>query len=289
MSYRTDSTIIDQYCHHGGNVLSLRDLSFQALEIFLKEARSLPDSVKRTAKIIKDLEGARRSKLTACLGKSVISKIDREFSKHISIVSWNVNGIRSRIVDNKTSQKQPKKGKSFICRAILSDSPLSKVMRNSVINAQVICLQETKITGAMEKIFTGPSQQCGWTSFWSSSEPPNYAGVTTWVRADISPGSRHVSGFPQRILDQLSDSAKHRIDTYIRTKTQNGLENAGSHPLVNEGRISVVFLPVVKLIVVNTYVPNTQSAGFTSQKSVKYLREQRELGISLPSSTAFES
>ena len=291
VSYRSDIKAIEEYCSSLSQRGELNKLSFQSLETFLKEARSLAPGSPRVEKIVRDLAKAREDRIMECLGKPIVKDINRDFGEKISIVSWNVNGLRSRIVDSGTSQKAPRKGKDFVCRAVQSDSPLGELMHSPLVKADVICMQETKLATAMEGIFSEPVKECGWVTFWSSSACPNYSGVTTWVREGVAGGASHTVGFPDFILDSLSLPARDRLARYQSRREKAGsrkLKTGDCHPLVNGGRILTVTLPEAKLVIVNTYVPNTGRAGSTSIASVNALANARNEGYELPSSTAFE-
>ena len=281
VSYRSDIKAIEEYCADQARADSLRKLSFQSLETFLKEARSQEAKSPRLKRIVKDLVSAREERVSECLGRSTIKEIKRDFGEKLSIVSWNVNGLRSRIVDGKTSQKAPRKGKDFVCRAVQSGSPLGELMDSPLVRADVICMQETKLTQPMEGIFSGPVQECGWVTYWASSECPNYSGVTTWVKSEIATGASHTTSFPSFIVEQLSGPARARLTSYQNQKRKMGkrkLKTGQCHPLVNGGRVLTVTLPEAKLVVVNTYVPNTGRAGSTSIASVNALAKARGEG-----------
>ena len=291
MNYTADIQGIEKYCKDLKGRDSLRSLSFEALNLFLKEARESPPAPS-IFQVIDDLSAIRKQGLEQCLGHNLIEKIEQDFLPALTIVSWNVNGLRSRIVDGKTSQKPPRKGKSFACRAVLADSPLGKLMRNPLIRADVLCLQETKLTANMHQIFgTTGFSQCGWTTFWSSSECANYSGVSTWVKDEIAGGAESRDSFDEQVLQLLPVAARDRLEKYIATRMSVGskkLKSGDCYPLVNEGRLLITRLPAVKLVIVNTYSPNTGRAGSTSIASVRALARARESDPSLPSSVAFE-
>lgn len=116
-------------------------------------------------------------------------------NRPMRLVSWNVNGIRSIL----------KKG--FL--NWLSDT-----------NAEIVCLQETKIPERELDEHVPPFN--GYTSYWHSAERDGYSGVAVLTK-------------------------------YSPTSVQRGINS----PLDHEGR--VLTLEFETLYIVNVYVPNSQT------------------------------
>lgn len=96
------------------------------------------------------------------------------------IVSWNVNGIRSNIVDGNTSlQKKP--------RNIESDSSLARILNDK--NPDIICFQETRLGPDNYHLFEGESIKHHFPyQYWSSSKGEKsrsgnrYSGTAIWSK-----------------------------------------------------------------------------------------------------------
>ena len=87
-----------------------------------------------------------------------------------TIVSWNIDSLRSRIIDSKTA-------KCKIERTILSSSPMGKLI--SLTHPDIICLQETKLQKSNEKCFNVE----GYHTYWNSSTArKGYSGVAIWSK-----------------------------------------------------------------------------------------------------------
>lgn len=143
----------------------------------------------------------------------------------LKIVTWNVNGIRSGIVDNivKPGKNEP--------RTVVKGSPLWDLLKNE--SPDILCLQETKLGVDMEHLF----EDEGYYQFWNSSGPPakkGYSGVSVWIKKGI------------RGLDNPRES------------TQFLGENSVPDLLLNEGRILTIYFE--GFILVTVYVPNTDRA-----------------------------
>ena len=286
--FSKDIGVIKKYCEHAGSTdrKALRELGLEALEIFLTEVRRGGAPVEAKLTMERELLAERVDKVAACLGEKEVERVIRDFQSAVSIVSWNVNGLRARIVDNLLSTDKALKGVK--ARVLQRGSPLYRLMNDPEIRANIICLQETKVTPDMEASFAAD----GWSVFWSSSECTNYSGVCTWVRSDMSTGaevllpapkSKYGAVFSDDVMDKLfraNEAAKGRFDQYkewyeakkeaekARATKKKSLLGAGEcHPLINGGRILALRLPVAKLVVVNTYVPNTNRAGSTTLAS----------------------
>jgi exodeoxyribonuclease-3 len=92
----------------------------------------------------------------------------------MKIISWNVNSLSARIVDNETGSSKKK------IRTVLEDSPMDKILKK---NPDIICIQETKLTKEKEKIFKFPEE---YNVYWSSSTMrKGYSG--TCILSKIKP------------------------------------------------------------------------------------------------------
>lgn len=90
------------------------------------------------------------------------------------IISWNVNSLSARIVDNDTGSSKKKQ------RTVLDDSPFYKILQK---NVDIICLQETKLTKEKQNIFNFPPE---YNIYWSSSTiKKGYSG--TCILTKIKP------------------------------------------------------------------------------------------------------
>ena len=98
----------------------------------------------------------------------------------MKIISWNVNGIRSNIVDsNNASYKQK--------RIIHYDSSLTKIIDSH--DPDVICFQETRLGSDKYKLFDSEDINSKFKyRYWSSSEGTGarsgnrYSGVSIWSK-----------------------------------------------------------------------------------------------------------
>ena len=170
--------------------------------------------------------------------------------EELSIVSWNVNGLRSYIVDDLPCAKF--RGKDQIG----SNSNLRELI--DAVNPNIICFQETRCGSEKMDSFQIP----GWRIYHSSSQgtggrsPDRYSGVSIWL--DISLGE------PIKVLHQLP--------------TLSAPWHAGDL----EGRF--LALRFEKFILINTYVPNagTNYAYRTERwdpAMVKYLQQLNSLEV----------
>lgn len=73
------------------------------------------------------------------------------------IISWNVNSLSARIVDNETGSSKKKQ------RFVLENSPFDQILKKDV---DIICIQETKLQKEKENIFKFPEE---YKVYWSSS------------------------------------------------------------------------------------------------------------------------
>jgi len=140
----------------------------------------------------------------------------------LSIVSWNVNGLRSYIIDNLTSAKY--RGKTQID----SNSNLKELI--DTVNPNIICFQETRCGSEKMNLIQIPD----WNIYHSSSQgtggrgPDRYSGVSIWLHTSLMK--------PIEILDQLPT---------LSEPYQTG---------DLEGRF--LALRFEKFVLINTYVPN---------------------------------
>ena len=145
----------------------------------------------------------------------------------MKIVSWNVNSLRSRIIDANTAKCPCKE------RKILKTSPMGKLIKQ--VNPDIICLQETKCKDDHSSCF----DIAKFDVYWNCAKKAGYSGVSIWCRR--------------------SRSRSHKI-----SYTLPGLHAESKH-LLDEGRIITLFLP--NFVIVNTYAPNTLRAGQRPDKS----------------------
>lgn len=97
---------------------------------------------------------------------------------NIKVVTWNINGIRSRIFNNKTSA-QLKKNETFYPE---SKSPMSNLIE--ITNADIICLQETRCSKDIGKL----ALLDGYNSYFNNSKltdargPNRYSGTAIYSK-----------------------------------------------------------------------------------------------------------
>lgn len=158
----------------------------------------------------------------------------------LTIVTWNINSIRARIIDEFTNTTAPK------TRDLNPDSALGIILEK--LHPSFICLQETKLP-QKQHIFGEIAKKNGYNAYFvSSSGSRAYSGVAIWVREDIEVGKIH---------DKLP-----------------GL----SEELQEEGRF--IAIEYKNYLIINTYVPNTQRAGGPIRgdiESTKYYYIERRL------------
>ena len=131
------------------------------------------------------------------------------------IVSWNINSLRAGIVDQETAKCKTQ-------RIIQPSSPMGELV--SIINPDIICLQETKLQTQHEKCF----DISGYHTYWNSSTAQKgYSGVSIWSKEKPLSVSQTLENIPE--------------------------------PLQKEGRILTAHYE--NFVVVNVYTPNTLRAG----------------------------
>ena len=138
----------------------------------------------------------------------------------MKIISWNVNGIRSNILDfTNSSNKKP--------RQINSGSALAFIIKK--YSPDIICFQETRLGEDNYKLFTGTNIESVYPyRYWSSSKKTKarsgnrYSGTSIWCKEE-----------PDTILYEIE-----------------GLDN-------QEGRI--IQIEYRNTIIITTYTPNAGS------------------------------
>ena len=98
--------------------------------------------------------------------------------KTLSIVTWNINGIRSRVFNNKTSAQLPK-NKYYSPEENCSMSNLIKET-----NADIICLQETRCdvqTGKLA-VIDGYNSYFNCSKLTDARGPNRYSGTAIYTK-----------------------------------------------------------------------------------------------------------
>jgi len=132
--------------------------------------------------------------------------------KEIVIVSWNVNSIRARIVDNMTGTCKLKS------RPVNNDSPLGELIKKE--QPDIICFQETKCTENTKNCIESNYPYNYWNC---SSLKKGYSGVSIWSKKE-----------PEKI-----------------TSTLPGLNTRSKH-LLKEGRILTAYYKTFILVTTYT-------------------------------------
>ena len=110
--------------------------------------------------------------------KEMENVMEKKKGDVLNVVTWNVNGIRSRVFNDKLSTKL-KKGQSY--------SPeLGSAMSNLIkeTNADIICLQETRCSEELGKLAIIP----GFNSYFNNSKledargPNRYSGTAIYTK-----------------------------------------------------------------------------------------------------------
>ena len=98
--------------------------------------------------------------------------------KTLSIVTWNINGIRSRIFNNKTSTQLPK-NKYYSPE---ENSSMSNLIKET--NADIICLQETRCdvqTGKLA-VIDGYNSYFNCSKLTDARGPNRYSGTAIYTK-----------------------------------------------------------------------------------------------------------
>ena len=140
--------------------------------------------------------------------------------ENLSIVTWNINGIRSRIFNSKTSAQLPKNKKIYPN----SDSPIMNLINET--NADVICLQETRCDISIGKYFVIE----GYKSYFNSSK---------------GEGARSANRYSGTVIytKYEPDNIEYQIPDYDD----------------DEGRIIIMYFNKYSLVIINVYTPNSGS------------------------------
>ncbi len=149
--------------------------------------------------------------------------------KGLTLVTWNVNSIRSRIVDENTAACR------LNTRPVQKDSPLGSLIY--VHKADIICFQETKCDSANLKCFGthGEQNSNGYYTYWNCAVQKGRHGVGIWT--------------------------KYQPDSVITTLKY--LPSRCAH-LQTEGRLLALYYG--KTVIITTYSPNTLRAGTKTKK-----------------------
>ena len=159
----------------------------------------------------------------------------------LKIVTWNVNGLRSGIIDDIVKPGKNEK------RVVSEGSPFWDLLMNET--PDVVCLQETKLSGEMEHLFEAE----GYDQFWNSSRPPakkGYSGVSVWVKRGV-PGLSN----PRESTQLIGGATIPEI-------------------LMSEGRILTIYFE--GFILVTVYVPNTDRAKMRPVGGWDAVRDQEQ-------------
>ncbi len=152
-------------------------------------------------------------------------------SQTLKIASWNVNGLRSYIVDDLASTQAPK-----VKTQVHSESNLGHLIQ--LYDPDWICFQETRCGADSLAKFT----LSDWKVYSSSSQgeggrgPNRYSGVSIWVKNRPDHSISEALGTPE-VLTQLPT---------LTPPFQSG---------DLEGRFIALVYP--QLTIINTYVPNS--------------------------------
>ena len=166
----------------------------------------------------------------------------------LTIVTWNVNGLRSNIVDGLDSKKFKEK------TTIASESALGTLLFE--VNPQILCMQETRCSLENISKFNIPDWQIyAVSSKLDGARSENrYSGCCVWVNKNFEP--------PTDVIPFLSTLPKE-------------------HYLNNEGRYIELHFAKKNLVLINCYVPNmggsmVMEANKTGNKDAEYLYENND-------------
>ena len=123
-----------------------------------------------------------------------IRKVRKVRKKGYTIISWNVNSLRSRIVDENTGACKAKE------RPISKTSPLGQLLKKT--KADIICFQETKCTCDKLKCFNPE----GFYTYWNCSKiKKGYSGVSIWSKTEPDKVSYDLPGLKSRSAHLLKE------------------------------------------------------------------------------------
>ena len=154
----------------------------------------------------------------------------------INIVSWNVNGIRSRIFDNKMSGTCKNK-----IRKCDEDSSLHQLINMS--NADFICLQETRCSIENSKCLIID----GYTSYFNESKLDNARGPNRYSGTAI---------YVKNKFNELINEVNYQIPSNDEL-TYND----------EEGRIIIIYFNNYQNVLINVYTPNS---GTNFEKRLRF-------------------
>ena len=197
---------------------------FKTLNEFLKEngdtvenrVIGMGNQVSQNPDFLKEIErnpSKYKNTVYECL-KDFINK-----KNYLNIVSWNVNGLRSRIVDNDLAAKC----KRDSTKVIEKKSNLGRLIER--IEPEIICFQETKSGKEFEDCFSPieyPYRYWNCSQGIKGRQGNRYSGVSVWSKIK-----------PKKILKTIPTLPKED----------------------KEGR--VLILEFDKFILINTYSPNS--------------------------------
>lgn len=138
----------------------------------------------------------------------------------MKIISWNVNGIRSHIVDSSTAKNKK-------TREITSDSPLHKIIQSH--DPDIICFQETRLGEDLYTLYDSDSIGAHFPyRYWSSSKQTGarsgnrYSGTSIWSKIPAKKELYTLHGFTEegRFI-QLEFDAFILITTYTPNTGSN--------------------------------------------------------------------
>ena len=202
-----------------------------------------------------------------CMGKYAEKvKFDEEDISDLVISSWNVNGMRSRILDDKTSAKCKRKGE----REIKPNSALADLI--SQTNPNIMCFQEIKCGKQKLECFgkNGEQRGDGWYVYRNCASKGgnkkdnglNYSGVSTWSR--IPADEVDVTLLPD--VTKIFPIQRYQFFEILANLFPQDEDEDGNpksigigKELAREGRI--ICTRFGNLWIVNVYTPNTLRAG----------------------------